>query len=248
MSLKLLILADSHVGFECVQWLVSNYPSDIGAIFTTKHNDISELAKTYNIYTDVFLDQESFMSLVKTSGQTYDLGLLLWWPWILKEPTLSTPVHGFVNTHPSYLPFNRGKSPNFWSLVEQCPFGVSLHKVEPGIDTGDIIAQKRIEYVWEDTGGSLYSKALSEMIHLFKESYPGLRTLEFPTSPQDLSCGSFHYGSELESASLIHLDSPTTPRHLLNLLRARTFEGYPACHFVENRVKYEVRVTIDRLD
>ena len=39
----------------------------------------------------------------------------------------------------SFLPYNRGSHPNFWSFVENTPKGVSIHEVSNGIDDGDII-------------------------------------------------------------------------------------------------------------
>jgi methionyl-tRNA formyltransferase len=44
----------------------------------------------------------------------------------------------------SYLPFNRGAHPNFWSFIEKTQAGVSIHKINKGIDTGNIILRKKI--------------------------------------------------------------------------------------------------------
>ena len=46
-----------------------------------------------------------------------------------------------INLHIYFLPFNRGAHPNFWSFIENTPSGVSIHKIDKGIDTGDIINQ-----------------------------------------------------------------------------------------------------------
>jgi len=118
--------------------------------------------------------------------------LLIWWPFIIKSPLLEFPKNGFLNTHPSLLPNNKGKNPNFWSIVEGRPFGVTLHKIDSGIDTGPIIEQKEIQYDWTDTGGSLYKKALSEMIELFKATYPKIR-LQISNVKHQSGDGSFHY-------------------------------------------------------
>ena len=48
-----------------------------------------------------------------------------------------------VNLHIAYLPYNRGADPNLWSVLEDTPAGVSIHYVDEGVDTGDIIAQRR---------------------------------------------------------------------------------------------------------
>ena len=68
------------------------------------------------------------------------------------------------------------------------------------------------------------------------------------SSPQDLSKGSFHHSSELISASHIKLDNLYTARNLLNMLRAKTFEGYSGCWFEDDGERYEVTISIKRVD
>ena len=241
---SLVVFADSEVGFYCCNWLIENYKSDLLHIVTTGINDIYYLAERNGIKAHVYKDDDSYLRFCNEKGLNCILGLLLWWPKIVKPAIINTSRLGFINTHPSLLPFNRGKHYNFWAIVEECPFGVSLHMVEKGIDSGDIVAQSVIEYSWVDTGETLYRKALQATKNLFKETYPQLRTLNFPTIPQDLSKGSLHYSSELENASRLSLDHQITVRDILNLLRARTFEGRPACSFCDDGVEYEVTIQI----
>jgi methionyl-tRNA formyltransferase len=177
-----------------------------------------------------------------------DLGVLAWWPKIIKSPLLETPRLGFVNTHPSLLPSNRGKHYNFWAIVEEASFGVSLHCVDSGIDSGDIVAQQRIAYDWCDNGGSLYRKAQEAMVDLFRATYPSLRKGQFPRYPQDMNKGSFHLASELEQTSHLELDASYRGREVLNLLRARTFPGHPGCWFEDNGERFEVRIDIRRAE
>jgi methionyl-tRNA formyltransferase len=118
--------------------------------------------------------------------------------------------------------------------------------VDEGIDSGDVVAQREITYGWKDTGGSLHRMATNAMLELFRETYPKLRSLDFKTHPQDLAAGTFHRASELEAASSIALDSTYVARDLLNLIRARTFPGHPACTFSDGDDVYEVRIDIKR--
>ncbi|MCC6952955.1 MAG: formyl transferase, partial [Deltaproteobacteria bacterium] len=165
----------------------------------------------------------------------------------VRAPLMALPSQGFVNTHPSYLPYNRGKHYNFWALVEQCPFGVTLHFIDGGVDTGDIIAQQEIPYSWEDTGESLYRRAQIAMFELFRETYPHLRSGGITRHKQDLSVGTAHKANELENASRIELDRSYPARDLLNRLRARTFSGHPACWFEVGDEKFEVRIDIRKV-
>lgn len=240
--MKLLLMADQKVGSEIFRWLLQEFPNDIAMLVVTSENEIWEEARNANSPCAVF---ESADQICATAGQLeIDLGVLAWWPTIIKNPLIDLPRMGFINTHPSMLPYNRGRHYNFWALVEQAPFGVSLHMVDEGVDSGDVVAQQQIPYGWEDNGESLYRLAQKSTIELFQETYPSIRELEFRRIPQDPSLGSFHRAAELDPASEIKLDDSYVARDLLNLLRARTFAGHPSCWFREGDEEFEVRIEI----
>ncbi len=59
---------------------------------------------------------------------------------------LKIPRFGCLNVHPSLLPANRGPEPLFWTFREGLQqTGVTIHMMDEGMDTGDIVAQKAIE-------------------------------------------------------------------------------------------------------
>ncbi|MGA7326060.1 MAG: formyltransferase family protein [Rhodomicrobium sp.] len=244
INVNLVLLADGIMGKRIAAYLIENYPSDIGTVVTVADNEITKLCRAAQIKTFRFVSEKSAMAQLKDT--LFDLGILAWWPRIIREELIALPRRGFFNTHPSLLPHNRGTHPNFWALVEQAPFGVTLHQVNEAIDSGPIVAQHRIPYDWTDTGETLYSKAKAAIFKLFVETYPKLRLGEIPSIPQDLSLGSFHRSSELDPASRFDLDGKYTARDILNRLRARTFRGHPACWFEDNGETFEVRVEITR--
>lgn len=242
--MKLALLADGSVGAKFARFLLDKYPDDLSLIVTTQINDIYREAVAKGIRACNFETEEKVLEQIESG---VDLGILAWWPYILKTPLLEAPRMGFVNTHPSLLPHNRGKHYNFWALVEQAPFGVSLHEVDAGVDSGAIISQLLIDYGWCDTGETLYYKAQAAMLQLLTEIYPALRKGQITSTPQDGETGSFHRASELESASKIDLDKNYLARELLNLLRARTFEGHPGCWFDDGGSRYEIAITIRKV-
>jgi methionyl-tRNA formyltransferase len=191
-------------------------------------------------YTDV----ASGEGLQTLRALDLDLIVLAWWPYIVTPPLIAIPRLGCLNVHPSLLPHNRGKHYNFWALVEGSPFGVSIHFVDRGVDTGDVAFQSAIPTTWEDTGATLYEKAQREVVRLFTEKLPEIRLGRIPRQQQDLARGSSHRASELDAASRIDLDRRYTGRELLNLLRARTFPPHPAAWFEDDGRRYEVRIAV----
>jgi methionyl-tRNA formyltransferase len=196
------------------------------------------------VATCVYQSDAQIFSELQNLGLSPEVGFLLWWPHIVKKPLLTVPKAGFVNTHPSYLPHNRGKHYSFWAIVEQVPFGVTLHKAEEGIDNGEIISQRKIPYDWCDTGETLASKARNGMIELFCDTYPNLRAGRIVSTPQSMSEGSFHRSDEIEAAARIDLDAPTTARAVLNRLRAKMYSSLSACTFEDDGNTYEVLIEV----
>ena len=156
---KIVLFADGFVGEKLVRYILKSFKDQIFMIITTEENKISEVAKSVKIKTFVFIDNKH---LASNLPKKFDVGFLLWWPKIINQETLKLSKDGFYNIHPSFLPFSKGKNPNFWAIRNQEPHGVSIHKVELGIDSGEIIARKSIPYGWEDNGGTLYERSLTE--------------------------------------------------------------------------------------
>lgn len=75
--------------------------------------------------------------------------------------------NNIINLHTSYLPWNRGANPNFWSFIEDSPKGVTIHNMDAGIDTGEIIIQKELVFDEENESfSSTYKKLNKEIINL----------------------------------------------------------------------------------
>ena len=79
---------------------------------------------------------------------------------ILQSPILQIARFGFINCHAGALPFYRGRNPLNWALINgESQFGVTVHKIDEGIDTGPIIVQKFFPISDVDTYASLLTRA-----------------------------------------------------------------------------------------
>lgn len=75
---------------------------------------------------------------------------------ILREPLLSTPPLGCINVHASLLPRWRGVSPVQYSILHGDSWsGVTIMRMDEGVDTGPILAQRPIGIGPEDTAGEV---------------------------------------------------------------------------------------------
>ena len=103
-----------------------------------------------------------------------------------------------VNLHPSYLPWNRGYHPNYWSIKDQAPHGVTIHQINSGIDTGNIIAQRLVEYNENDTFRDTYLDLRKEMLGLFMEFWPSIISGTYKVKEQSPQEGSLYLKKDFE--------------------------------------------------
>lgn len=104
---------------------------------------------------------------------------------ILPKQVLRESLCPVINLHISYLPFNRGAHPNFWSFYDGTPSGVTIHLIDEGIDTGQIMYQKHVEFdAREDTFRRTHQRLVEEIENLFLENIDEILNLEFPLTPQ----------------------------------------------------------------
>lgn len=176
-----------------------------------------------------------------------DLCVLAWWPEIVKSPVLEIPARGWVNMHPSLLPWGKGKHGYYWSIVHDEPFGVSLHLIDAGIDSGAVLFQREVPVSWTDTGESLYHRSFTTIVDLFGDSWPLIAEGRLDPRPQDPRDGSYHWGREIEEHSRIDLDRTYTGRELLNILRGRTFWEGDSAWFSDQGKKFRAKLRIEEV-
>lgn len=75
-------------------------------------------------------------------GYRPDLLVLYGFNWILPPAVFGVPRFGAINVHPSLLPRYRGPAPVHWAIRNGDPeIGVTVHRLDAGVDTGPILAQ-----------------------------------------------------------------------------------------------------------
>lgn len=117
---------------------------------------------------------------------------------IVKPPVIQSYKNKILNLHISYLPYNRGASPNIWSFIEKTPKGVSIHVMDEGIDTGDIVFQKQVFLKESYSLKESYNILQKEVQNLFIEKWETIKTLDFPRKEQNLNEGSCHTKKQTE--------------------------------------------------
>jgi methionyl-tRNA formyltransferase len=105
---------------------------------------------------------------------------------LLRPDVLDLPPHGCLNVHASLLPRWRGAAPiNAAILHGDEETGVTIMKMDPGLDSGPIVSQRAIPITPEDTAGSLFDKLAPLGAELLVETLPAYLRGEIEPQPQD---------------------------------------------------------------
>jgi methionyl-tRNA formyltransferase len=110
---------------------------------------------------------------------------------LIKEDVLRILPNKVINLHISYLPWNKGADPNFWSVIQDTPKGVTIHLVDKGLDTGHILFQELIVISDKETLRTSYEKLQKEIQHLFKKNWINIKTQRVTPKKQN-GKGSYH--------------------------------------------------------
>ncbi len=244
--MRIAIFPTKRIGREVLKFLMKEHEEHIKLIVFESNG--TDLYKEYKNIKPFLFYEDVYQNLDYIKSLDLDWIFLAWWPHIIKSNLIDIPRYGVINTHNSLLPYNRGVHSNFWAIVEQKHYGVSIHMVTPGVDEGDIISQKFIEYNWTDNGDTLYEKGMQELTKLFKATYPKIVENKFELTPQDHSKMTCHKKNEIENICHINLKENYKAEDLINIIRAKDCLDNPGAYFIHNNKKYEIRVSINEID
>ncbi|HJO88895.1 MAG: formyltransferase family protein [Alphaproteobacteria bacterium] len=127
----------------------------------------------------------------------YDLIISFGYLHILKGDFLNSVLCPVINLHISYLPYNKGAHPNFWSFYDNTPSGVTIHLIDEGIDTGAIIYQKYVNFDnGERTFSQTYKRLINEIERLFLDNLGNIIRNNWVARPQRGE-GALHFVNDL---------------------------------------------------
>jgi methionyl-tRNA formyltransferase len=138
---------------------------------------------------------------------------------IFKKPILTLPKFGCVNIHPTKLPSYRGLSPYFTHML----FGedrqyITMHWLDPGVDTGDIIAQSSVEVRQDDTGFTVGHRVTEAGAAMFRDVWPSVKIGAAPRIKQNEDIASkFNF-----SWDMAEIDWKKSAKEIWNLVRCLT--------------------------
>lgn len=149
------------------------------------------------------------------------------------------------NIHFSKLPFYKGLSPIIWSILNgELEFGVTLHQIDHGIDTGPIIDQDVFEITDRDTSRDIYQKCQKRGAALLDRNLDAIIRKSYKSTPQK-NWPSTYFGNYSESPNSFNLNLKKTAFQISCQVRAFSFREYQVPKLDDFLIR-QVIITSDR--
>jgi methionyl-tRNA formyltransferase len=147
-----------------------------------------------------------------------DLQVMAFVTLFVPEDFLNIPTHGSIQYHPSLLPRYRGPSAINWPIIQgDTETGLSIFWPDNGLDTGDVLLQKKTPIGFEDSLGSVYFDRLFPMgVEAMLESVDLVKAGKAPRIKQDESQATYEGRCTADNA---RIDWGKPWRQIHNLIR-----------------------------
>lgn len=236
---KVVFLGSKPIGYECFSWLLSQQATlDIAITGLLTHarkefgnaHDLNVLANEHNI------------PILDNLGDLPECDILysVQYHEILKQEHLDKAWQIAVNLHMAPLPEYRGSNQFSFALLEnKTEFGTTIHRIDTGIDSGDVLFQKRFPIPAGCWVNDLYQLTYNASLNLFRQTLAHVVSGNYNPVPQALLVAKFgtslHYRKEMAAIKVIDLDwdSEKIERHV----RATSMPGFEPPYCIINGEK-----------
>jgi methionyl-tRNA formyltransferase len=181
--------------------------------------------------------------ILKLKNQKPDLIIVAAYGKILPQAVLDLPGFGAINTHASLLPHYRGPSPIQNSILDgEKETGATIMLMDAGVDTGEILSQKRIAIDPNETSVELSQKLANLSSLLLLETIPLWIKRKIAPKPQENELASFCQLIERSDGKIIWLNEA---KSIYDQYRA--FFSWPGVFTYWQRGDLNLRIKINKL-
>ena len=224
----------SHRSFEKLIQKKKLSISFVCARFDNNDEVLKEYAHSHNIpfFSHKNINDQEFLE--KEDVKSCDLFVSMSFNQIFRKCTFQFPRLGTINCHAGNLPFYRGRNILNWALInDESEFGITVHYVDEGIDTGDIIKQATFQITDDDDYATLLEKAYLGCADLLSKTVDDFLVGEISRIPQsNISNHGLYCCGRKEGDEIINWNSSS--REIFNFVRSITTPGPLARSFISD--------------
>jgi methionyl-tRNA formyltransferase len=222
---RAVVCAYHNVGVRCLEVLLAQ---GVAVPLVLTHDDrpgetiwfdsVARTAANHGIPVIAPQDPNAPDIVARIAACRSDFVFSFYYRLMLGMPLLALPSRGALNMHGSLLPKYRGRVPINWAIIHgETETGATLHYMTEKPDAGDIVAQRAVPILPDDTARDVFDKVARAAASLLEQTMPALAAGTAPRVQQDLSKGSY-YGARGPADGIIDWSLDAVSIH--NLVRA----------------------------
>jgi methionyl-tRNA formyltransferase len=245
--MDLLYFGDGLWATRCLRRLLDDGHRVAAVVLRSKPSDstLSELAKEAGITvkSPAAVNAWEFVEWVRSLEP--ELNISMSYDQILRRPIIDSAPSGFINCHAGKLPCYRGRNVINWAIINnEKEIGLTVHYVDEGIDTGDIILQRTVPITFEDTYETVLAKVRNSFPDLLAEAVGLIEKGKVGRQPQSNLDGTY-YAGRIPGDEWI--DWSDTSLKIYNKIRAITHPGPGARTILNDRtlIVWQARYNAD---
>lgn len=241
---KILFLGSKPIGYHCLSFLIDLQKKSKLVIAGVLTNDNTRFGENYSVRK---LSIDSNIPVIDDLNHILKLDdidfiISVQYHLILKQKHISIAKKMAINLHMAPLPELRGCNQfSFAILNDYKEFGTTIHRLEEGIDSGDIIFENRFPIPDNCSVKELYDLTFDKSIGLFEEKIMDIFKGDYQLIPQSTllkqRTASIHYRKDISRLKVIDLDSDKG--QIVKQVRATAMPGFePPYAIVEGKKIY----------
>lgn len=216
------IAGKNNIAVEITKYIIKNFDCYLLVIPNKNDDGMDKWQKSFLKFSKI-----NNLKIV-TLEEIYEIEELIFlsleFDKIIKPEKFKT--NKLYNIHFSLLPKYKGMYTSALPILNnEKETGVTLHRIDRGIDTGEIITQNRIPIDFDDTGRDLYLKYIENGIKLIKDNIENILNDKIKSQPQEALLSSYYSKKSIDYKKL-EIDLNQTSVNIYNQIRAFNFREY----------------------
>ncbi len=231
-----------QLGLSCVE-AIYECGGKLDAIFTLQ-DDMSrqksgrvyfdDIAASCGIALEKIRNINDEKAIAALEAADLDWLFVIGWSQIVRDEALAIPSHGAIGMHPTLLPEGRGRAAIPWAILKGLnKTGVTMFKLDGGVDTGPIFAQQQIPMSSDINATQLYDLVDKAHTSLMRQTFPKLASGDLEAKRQDDTLATEWLGRKPEDGEI---DFNGSVHDAEKLIRATT-KPYPGAFYQKGSYK-----------
>ena len=211
MKILIVCAADRSkyfIALNAIKFVNKTKLDDLTVCVLDNNKEIIKYLKKNNIK---YINKNLDIFFKKIQKNYYDWLLNIWGSKIFKKKFLNNFKNN-LNLHPAYLPYNRGRDPYYFSIINNTPAGICIHEMDKSVDGGRYFLKEKINYKFPTTAGEIFNKSLKNIRDLFIKNWLKIRMKKIKIKKYNTEIKIVNKRKELILNNFIDLDYESNKR------------------------------------